>query len=146
MGLIDKFDPYKSAGKTLMWLNVLGMLFAAASDTYAAASDKNTSKEDKKFLIPAGICTGVAKIGIYLGMTKKITEKLEGDVFEKVINVMKDKDNPEIMSDEFNAKALKFVTGKIEKCCSFAKRKIPFWNLNMRPSSLRCPSGNTAML
>ena len=56
-------DPAK-AGNTLLVLNALGMLFAAASDTFAAAIDKNTPAEEKKFLIPAGVATGAAKIGL----------------------------------------------------------------------------------
>ena len=46
-------DPSK-AGKTLLVLNAAGMIAAAASNTFAAAVDKNTSAEDKKFLVPAG--------------------------------------------------------------------------------------------
>lgn len=69
-------DPSK-AGKTLLVLNALGMLFAAASDTFAAAIDKNTPAEEKKFLIPAGVATGAAKIGLYYLMTDKIIQKLK---------------------------------------------------------------------
>ena len=70
-------DPSK-AGKTLLGLNVLGMAAAAASDTVAAAIDKDTSAEDKKFLIPAGVAAGIAKIGIYFTMTTAIINKLQG--------------------------------------------------------------------
>ena len=70
-------DPSK-AGKTLLGLNAVGMAAAAASDTFAAAIDKNTSAEDKKFLIPAGVVTGIAKIGIYFTMTTAIIDKLQG--------------------------------------------------------------------
>ena len=70
-------DPSK-AGKTLLGLNAIGMAAASASDTFAAAIDKNTSAEDKKFLIPAGIVTGLAKIGIYFTMTTAIINKLQG--------------------------------------------------------------------
>ena len=68
------------AGKTLLGLNAVGMAAAAASDTFAAAIDKNTSAEDKKFLIPAGVATGVAKLGIYFTMTTAIINKLQGKV------------------------------------------------------------------
>ena len=69
-------DPTK-AGNTLLVLNALGMLFAAASDTFAAAIDKNTPADEKKFLIPAGVATGAAKIGLYYLMTDKIIKKLK---------------------------------------------------------------------
>ena len=72
-------DPSK-AGKTLLGLNAVGMAAASASDTFAAAIDKNTSAEDKKFLVPAGVVTGVAKIGIYFTMTTAIINKLQGCV------------------------------------------------------------------
>ena len=70
-------DP-KKAGSILLWLNVLGLVFAALSNTFAAATDKNTSPEDKKFLVPAGLATGVANIGAYLAITQKIIDKLAG--------------------------------------------------------------------
>lgn len=67
-------DPTK-AGKTLLVLNALGMVFAAISNTFAAAIDKNTTKEDKKFLVPAGAVTGVANIGLYYLLTDKVIIK-----------------------------------------------------------------------
>ena len=70
-------DP-KKAGKTLLVINAMGMVFAALSNTYAAAVDKNTSAEDKKFLVPAGFVTGAANIGLYYAMTQKIIDKLQG--------------------------------------------------------------------
>lgn len=77
--LLDKFNPDPSkAGNTLLILNVAGMIFAALSNTFAAATDKNTSKEDKKFLVPAGLATGVANIGAYFAITTKIIDKLAG--------------------------------------------------------------------
>lgn len=69
-------DPQK-AGKILLVINALGMVFAAASNTFAAAVDKNTSAEDKKFLVPAGLVTGVANIGLYYAMTEKVINKLK---------------------------------------------------------------------
>ena len=67
----------EKAGKALLMLNAAGMVFAAMSNTCAAAVDKNTSKEDKKFLVPAGAATGVANIGIYYLMTSKIIKGLQ---------------------------------------------------------------------
>ncbi len=76
---LNNFNPDPSkAGKTLLVLNALGMVFAAISNTFAAGTDKNTSKEDKKFLVPAGAATGVANIALYYGMTTKIIDKLGG--------------------------------------------------------------------
>ena len=69
-------DPSK-AGKTLLVLNAAGMIAAAASNTFAAAVDKNTSAEDKKFLVPAGLATGVANIGLYYAMTDKMIKSLK---------------------------------------------------------------------
>ena len=74
MGLLDKLAPTEKPGKTLLVLNAVGMAAAAATDTFAAAVDKDTKAEDKKFLIPAGVATGVAKLGIYYGMTTKIID------------------------------------------------------------------------
>jgi len=85
-------DPDKSTGTTLMVLNALSIGFAAASNTFAAAIDKNTSQEDKKFLVPAGAVTGLANLGIYLGMTKKLVDSLEGPVADLVIDKMKQND------------------------------------------------------
>lgn len=96
---LSKFNPDPSkAGKVLLVLNALGMVFAAASNTFAAAIDKNTSKEDKKFLVPAGAITGVANIGLYYGMTTKIIDKLggkkiylkPGESFDKFTKNLKD--------------------------------------------------------
>ena len=77
-GLIKTCSPDpKKAGMTLLVINAMGMIFAALSNTYAAA-DKNTSAEDKKFLVPAGLVTGVANIGLYYAMTVKIIDALQG--------------------------------------------------------------------
>lgn len=76
--LLQKCNPNPAkAGKTLLVLNALGMIFAAASNTFATAIDKNTSKEDKGFLVPAGVATGVANIGLYYLMTTKIINGLK---------------------------------------------------------------------
>ena len=55
-GLLKACNPNPNkAGNILLAINALGMVFAALSNTYAAAVDKNTSAEDKKFLVPAGL-------------------------------------------------------------------------------------------
>lgn len=92
VSVLEKFNPHKDAGGTLLILNVLGMIFAAASNTFAAAKDKNTSAEDKKFLVPAGALTGVANIGIYFALTKKIIKGLK----DTAVNVAKNMSEPEI--------------------------------------------------
>ena len=77
--LISKCNPDPTnAGKMLLALNALGMVFAAASNTFAAATDKNTSAEDKKFLVPAGAVTGVANIGLYYTLTTSVINHLQG--------------------------------------------------------------------
>ncbi len=77
--LLESCSPNPAkAGKTLLVINALGMVFAALSNTYAAAVDKNTSAKDKKFLVPAGFVTGAANIGLYYAMTTKIIDALQG--------------------------------------------------------------------
>ena len=98
-------DPQK-AGKSLMVLNALGMLFAAASDTFAAAIDKNTPAEEKKFLIPAGVATGAAKIGLYYLMTDKIIKGLKGSAQNVVDNMS---------SEDLAKNATEFAKNSIEK-------------------------------
>ena len=50
-GLLKACNPDpEQAGNILLAINALGMVFAALSNTYAAAVDKNTSAEDKKLL------------------------------------------------------------------------------------------------
>ncbi|MBR5304584.1 MAG: hypothetical protein IKU37_07140 [Candidatus Gastranaerophilales bacterium] len=106
-------------GKTLLILNVLSMIAAAASDTVAAAIDKDTSAEDKKFLVPAGVATGIAKIGIYFTMTTAIIDKLQGiqDKDDKIIvkgfahSVLEEMQN----TGEFEKKALDYVNKIISK-------------------------------
>ena len=101
-------NPEKSTGKTLMVLNALGIGFAAASNTFAAAVDKNTSAEDKKFLVPAGAITGLANLGIYFGMTNKLVNYLEGNVADKVTEKM-------IKNDTFTRGVEAFVDKKLLK-------------------------------
>ena len=101
-------NPDKSTGKTLMFLNALAIGFAAASNTFAAAIDKNTSAEDKKFLVPAGAVTGLANLGIYFGMTNKLVNYLEGAVADKVTQNM-------IENDTFTKGVETFVDNKLLK-------------------------------
>ena len=82
--LLESCSPNPAkAGKTLLVINALGMVFAALSNTYAAAVDKNTSAKDKKFLVPAGFVTGAANIGLYYAMTTKIIDALQGKIIVK---------------------------------------------------------------
>ncbi len=110
-----------NTGKMLMGLNALGIAFAAASNTFAAATDKNTSAEDKKFLVPAGGATGVANVAIYLGMTSKLVDKLSGSgkyqgkgLADKVIKYMQEK-------GLYDKKALAFIDGNIAKTAKKVK-------------------------
>ena len=66
---VNNFNPEGKTGNVLLILNAAGMLFAAASNTFAAAADKNTSTEDKKFLVPSGVVPdmpGLSRILQYL--------------------------------------------------------------------------------
>ena len=78
-----------SAGRTLLGINVFATALAAATNTFAAAKDKNTSAEDKKFLVPAGIATGVANVGLYLAFTLKVIGKLEKDAVKMTSDMAK---------------------------------------------------------
>lgn len=103
---IENFDPHKDAGGVLLILNVLGMIFAAASNTFAAAKDKNTSAQDKKFLVPAGVLTGFANIGTYFVLTKKIIKELK-NVASNVLTTME--------PDEISKNTLDMVKKNINK-------------------------------
>ena len=100
----------EKAGKILLVLNVLGMVFAAISNTYGAAKDKNTSKEDKKFLVPAGATTGVANIGLYYGMTVGIIKKLEKNA-KKALSEMSDREITQSTLEYVNANIAKAQKG-----------------------------------
>ena len=106
-------DPEK-AGKLLLVINTLGMISAAVTNTFAAAVDKNTSAEDKKFLVPAGVATGFANIGIYYLMTDKIIKKLKISV-KGVIDNMQEKgtldDKAKILAQKTINKAEKGFMG-----------------------------------
>lgn len=84
-GLFSKL--FTTAGDKLLAINTFSMVLAALTNTAAAAVDKNTSKEDKKFLVPAGLATGIANIGIYFAMTRKIIKHLENKA-DKIVNKM----------------------------------------------------------
>lgn len=102
------FNPHNAekAGGILVALNAAGMIFAAVSNTVAAAIDKNTSEEDKKFLVPAGAVTGAANIGIYYAMTTKIINRLKKSA-SKALDIMK--------PEEVEKGALKLANSKINK-------------------------------
>lgn len=97
---------FTSAGDKLLAINTLSMVLAAIANTSAAAVDKNTSKEDKKFLIPAGLATGVANIGVYFAMTRKLIKSFE----EKANNVVKD-----MSTKNLDKKTLEYVNKTITK-------------------------------
>lgn len=99
----------QSTGGVMLALSVAGMISAAVTNTFAAAVDKNTSAEDKKFLIPAGAVTGIANIGIYYLMTDKLIDGLEKSAENQIKNMYL-KNN-----DEFNKKALTYTAKVIEK-------------------------------
>lgn len=132
LGLLD---PSKSTGKTLMVLNAIGIAFAAASNTFAAATDKNTSAEDKKFLVPAGGATGVANIAIYLAMTSKLVKKLSGSFAEKVTKIMKDNNtfdkHASVFTDSKIAKMGKNIDFKNRLCDIFKMTDKKAKNLNL---------------
>ena len=134
--LLESCSPNPAkAGKTLLVINALGMVFAALSNTYAAAVDKNTSAQDKKFLVPAGFVTGAANIGLYYAMTTKIIDALQGKVIynedgtiksvknglaDKVLDYMSknnDKDGKNLLQvaqEKFVAREIK-KAGKVKK-------------------------------
>ena len=97
---------FTTAGDKLLAINTFSMVLAALTNTAAAAVDKNTSKEDKKFLVPAGLATGVANIGIYFTMTRKIIKSLENKA-DKVVKNMAPKN--------LDQKALEYVNKVITK-------------------------------
>jgi len=89
VSLLQKFNPEipENAGPTLLALNAGGMILAALSNTFAIAIDKNTKDDEKQFLIPAGLLTGLANIGTYFLVTKKFIDKFEGDATKAVKNM-----------------------------------------------------------
>ncbi len=144
--LLSKVNPDPSkAGKTLLFLNALGMIFAALSNTFACATDKNTSKKDKKFLVPAGVVTGIANIGIYYGMTTKIINKLGGKkIYPKenqtvnlIISKLKD-GTFEVLTDDKGQKYVEVkgtahnIIEKLEKGGTFDKEVKKFVNKEIK--------------
>ena len=102
----EQLNPYAKPGGLLLFLNVGGMILAALSNSFAILIDKNTSKEEKKTLIPAGLVTGAANIGVYYLMTDKMIKKAESQIEDHLKNL-----NP----DELAQKALEFANAKIAK-------------------------------
>lgn len=88
---IGVLNPDGKQGKLLMGINVVSMIFAALGNTWAASSDKNTSKEDKKVLVPAGLATGVANIALYMALTERVIKGLENSA-QKAIDTMSESD------------------------------------------------------
>ncbi len=103
---VNNFNPEGKTGNVLLILNAAGMLFAAASNTFAAAADKNTSTEDKKFLVPSGVVTGVANIALYYKLTQKIINSLKS-VTEDMLN--------NLTPEELTKKATDVAKAKINK-------------------------------
>ena len=79
----------KGAGNMLLALNTLSMVFAALGNTYAIIKDKDTPASEKKFLVPAGLATGVANIGVYFGLTSKIIKSLEKTAKNSITDMQK---------------------------------------------------------
>ena len=107
----------KSTGGIMLFLSVAGMISAAVTNTFAAAVDKNTSAEDKKFLVPAGAVTGVANIGLYYLMTDKMIKGLEKSAGKQVIDLMdnKPKDFEKKVKDYAESIIKKAGTGLFKK-------------------------------
>lgn len=103
---VNNFNPEGKTGNVLLILNAAGMLFAAASNTFAAAADKNTSTEDKKFLVPSGVVTGVANIALYYKLTQRIINSLKS-VTEDMLN--------NLTHEELTKKATDVAKAKINK-------------------------------
>ncbi len=128
-GLFSKY--FNSAGDKLLAINTFSMVLAALTNTAAAAVDKNTSKEDKKFLVPAGLATGVANIGIYFAMTRKIIKSLENKA-DKVVRNMADKN-----LDQKTLEYVDKVVSKAENATVF--KKSPEFIKHMREYLLANP-------
>ena len=121
MKRLASFSDPKKAGSALMWINVFSTAFAAATNTFAAAQDKNTSSEDKKFLIPAGVATGVANVGLYLALTLNVIKAMEKKA-EAVIKTMVDNNTIEKNTLEYVNKAVSKAQSGFLKTGLFAKK------------------------
>jgi hypothetical protein len=93
----------------MLFLSVAGMISAAVTNTFAAAIDKNTSAEDKKFLVPAGAVTGVANIGVYYLMTDKMIRSLEKSAGNYIAKLATEN------TPEFDKKATAYIESIIKK-------------------------------
>ncbi len=119
--VLEVFNPTKKQGLLLLALNAAGMIFAAASNTFAIAKDKNTKQEDKKILVPAGVATGVANIGAYYAVTARIIKNFEKKAVEKVGGVLDGKkDIPDKTVEcpknfDLIGNAKKYAIKKVEK-------------------------------
>lgn len=98
-----------STGKIMLALSVAGMISAAVTNTFAAAVDKNTSAEDKKFLVPAGAVTGVANIGVYYLMTDKMIKGLEKSAGKYIADLAQNNE------PEFIKKATAYIESVVKK-------------------------------
>ena len=98
-----------STGKIMLFLSVAGMISAAVTNTFAAAVDKNTSAEDKKFLVPAGAVTGIANIGLYYLMTDKMIKGLEKSAGKYIADLAQNNET------EFIKKATTYIESIIKK-------------------------------
>ena len=108
ISVIKKFDPANplNSGKVLLGLNIFSMVTAALSNTFAIAIDKEQSAEDKQFLIPAGLLTGVANIGTYFLITDRLIKKFK-DNADSFVKSLDDK--------ELTDKAVTYAKSAIEK-------------------------------
>lgn len=108
MASFMNFISKMSAGEALLAINVFSTALAAATNTLAAATDKNTSAEDKKFLVPAGIATGVANCGIYYFMTDRMIKFLKDTATPKICTHME-------QNGTLGKNALNYANAKIAK-------------------------------
>ena len=118
---LASFSDPKKAGSALMWINVFSTALAAATNTFAAAQDKNTSSEDKKFLVPAGIATGVANVGLYLALTLNVIKTMEKKA-EDVIKTMVNNNTIEKNTLEYVNKAVSKAQSGLFNTGLFAKK------------------------
>ena len=134
--MLEKISDPTKAGKTLLGLNIFAMVLAAASNTFAIAQDKNTPAEDKKFLIPAGVATGIANIGAYFAITQRIIKGLEKGT-DKIVKNMEQKGT-------LNNNALQYVNKTIEKAGKGLFKKSPEYISDMKNYLLKdgAPTAN----
>ena len=114
---LERISNPENAGKALLGINVFATALAAATNTFAVASDKNTSSDDKKFLVPAGIATGVANIGLYLALTLRVIKSL-GKKTDAIIQNME-------QAGTLASNALEYAAKNIEKAGKGLFKKAP---------------------